>query len=306
MEHRWPGVRWPLLSCRNRSRFVAGRTLVLHTGLSPEWTSTLQSMRDSLGASARCAIEGTCIHEIILVERPWRLSSHVETQEALLLRTRLAPRVDHVHQLLRVDVECRKTSTLCLYHRINDLLCCTPVVITRSHSTRHCNCNAVKKLQQNPVDPDARLDFHWSLSCENVQTSEKDDDEITFEVVDRESVAHVRGTGFLGSSCQPGRRDRVHNNIGGLPLATVTSHTKISLPSTIRIMFSAIQMSRKHHTGSGRHDLILTEPLSHAINSESSGASNKSKEWQTSGSVPKKNRLSQNTRHTTTQVLMLW
>ena len=110
-------------------------------------------------------------------------------------------------------------------------------------------------------------------------------------------AVHVRGTGFLGSSCQPGRRDRVHNNIGGLPRATVTSHAKISLPNTIRIMFSAIQMSRKHHVGSGRHDLILTEPLSHAINPESSGASNKSKEWQTSGSVLKHRALADHTAY---------
>ena len=68
-----------------------------------------------------------------------------------------------------------------------------------------------------------------------MQTSEKDDDEITFEVVD-------------GERCGSRERHKVavivyNNNIGGLPRATVTSHAKISLPNTIRIMFSAIQMS---------------------------------------------------------------
>ena len=86
---------------------------------------------------------------------------------------RLAPRVDHVIALR-------------LWYHL-------------PHATRYCNCNSMKKLHQNPVNPDSRLDLHRSLPCENVQTSGKDADEITFEVVDEEQCSSRESTDFLGS-----------------------------------------------------------------------------------------------------------
>ena len=74
--------------------------------------------------------------------------------------------------------------TLGQYHRVTDVLCARGD--HRPHWTRHCNCHAVKKLCQNPGDPDSRLDFHCSLPCVHVQTSEKDDEEITNKVVNGE------------------------------------------------------------------------------------------------------------------------